>query len=351
MMTSSSYVLAKEVKDAAATSTARRLQVALAEVDERLRRPLASNFEPTLPVVDESRCRLLAKIMCRGEQDEKLSSPRSSRLQFRHSWAPASATLNRRLRAGRRLPRFCTTVRLTAASAVSYTTPLLNLESICMSPAWTALSLRTLVSQPTTSGHCSSSLRTRRASRSWMSSTSLTERRADSQKLGELQRGVNSFIQNLDTYGGQAVVIATTNQESLLEIAIWRRFSYRTPRSAGSSGEVAAVPGTIGIAADEDCNPRRSFSGLFGPCHPGGLLLATSMSRRARCENSIPRHARGVAAGSGRHGLRPHIRHGPRLTLCTGCGPSAARSNPTVLYSHAASDDLLVCRVWRSVDC
>ena len=51
--------------------------------------------------------------------------------------------------------------------------------------------------------------------------------RGDTQELGELKRVVNSFIQNLDSLGGQSIVIAATNHHELLDSAIWRRFSYR----------------------------------------------------------------------------------------------------------------------------
>lgn len=51
--------------------------------------------------------------------------------------------------------------------------------------------------------------------------------RGDTQELGELKRVVNSFLQNLDTLGAQTVVIAATNHETLLDAAVWRRFSYR----------------------------------------------------------------------------------------------------------------------------
>ena len=51
--------------------------------------------------------------------------------------------------------------------------------------------------------------------------------RGDRQELGELKRVVNSFIQNMDMLGSQAIVIAATNHQELLDSAIWRRFSYR----------------------------------------------------------------------------------------------------------------------------
>jgi SpoVK/Ycf46/Vps4 family AAA+-type ATPase len=51
--------------------------------------------------------------------------------------------------------------------------------------------------------------------------------RSDQQELGELKRVVNSFIQNLDSMGSHSIVVAATNHESLLDNAVWRRFSYR----------------------------------------------------------------------------------------------------------------------------
>lgn len=51
--------------------------------------------------------------------------------------------------------------------------------------------------------------------------------RGDSQELGELKRVVNSFLQNLDTLGRHSIVVAATNHQSLLDAAVWRRFTYR----------------------------------------------------------------------------------------------------------------------------
>jgi DNA polymerase III delta prime subunit len=51
--------------------------------------------------------------------------------------------------------------------------------------------------------------------------------RSDSQELGELKRVVNSFLQNLDTLGRHSIILAATNHEDLLDMAVWRRFTYR----------------------------------------------------------------------------------------------------------------------------
>lgn len=52
----------------------------------------------------------------------------------------------------------------------------------------------------------------------------LAKDRGDSADHGELKRSVNAVLQMMDNYHGQSVLIATTNYESLLDKAVWRRF-------------------------------------------------------------------------------------------------------------------------------
>lgn len=52
----------------------------------------------------------------------------------------------------------------------------------------------------------------------------LTKDRGDSADHGELKRAVNAVLQMMDGYRGESVLIATTNYESLLDRAVWRRF-------------------------------------------------------------------------------------------------------------------------------
>lgn len=51
--------------------------------------------------------------------------------------------------------------------------------------------------------------------------------RDDQQELGELKRVVNSFLQNLDMFGKEIILIAATNHEQLLDTAVWRRFQFQ----------------------------------------------------------------------------------------------------------------------------
>lgn len=52
----------------------------------------------------------------------------------------------------------------------------------------------------------------------------LTKDRGDSADHGELKRSVNAVLQMMDGYRGRSILVATTNYESLLDKAIWRRF-------------------------------------------------------------------------------------------------------------------------------
>lgn len=52
----------------------------------------------------------------------------------------------------------------------------------------------------------------------------LSKDRGDSADHGELKRSVNAVLQMMDSYRGESILIATTNYESLLDQAVWRRF-------------------------------------------------------------------------------------------------------------------------------
>jgi SpoVK/Ycf46/Vps4 family AAA+-type ATPase len=52
----------------------------------------------------------------------------------------------------------------------------------------------------------------------------LTKDRGDSADHGELKRAVNAVLQMMDGYRGSSLLIATTNYETILDRAVWRRF-------------------------------------------------------------------------------------------------------------------------------
>lgn len=52
----------------------------------------------------------------------------------------------------------------------------------------------------------------------------LAKERADQAEHGELRRVVNAVLQMMDAYVGRSVLIAATNHEAMLDVAVWRRF-------------------------------------------------------------------------------------------------------------------------------
>ncbi|HEX9941938.1 MAG TPA: ATP-binding protein [Thermoanaerobaculia bacterium] len=52
----------------------------------------------------------------------------------------------------------------------------------------------------------------------------LAKERADEAEHGELRRVVNAVLQMMDTYVGRSVLVAATNHEAILDLAVWRRF-------------------------------------------------------------------------------------------------------------------------------
>ncbi len=55
----------------------------------------------------------------------------------------------------------------------------------------------------------------------------IAKARDDSNELGELKRVVNSLLQNVDSMSSDSLLLAATNHEQLLDIAVWRRFEYK----------------------------------------------------------------------------------------------------------------------------
>lgn len=52
----------------------------------------------------------------------------------------------------------------------------------------------------------------------------ISKQRDSADEHGELKRVVNSFLQMLDNYEGNSIIIAATNHQQLLDSAVWRRF-------------------------------------------------------------------------------------------------------------------------------
>jgi SpoVK/Ycf46/Vps4 family AAA+-type ATPase len=52
----------------------------------------------------------------------------------------------------------------------------------------------------------------------------LAKERADEAEHGELRRVVNAVLQMMDSYTGRSILVAATNHEGMLDLAVWRRF-------------------------------------------------------------------------------------------------------------------------------
>lgn len=52
----------------------------------------------------------------------------------------------------------------------------------------------------------------------------IAKERSDESEHGELKRVVSAFLQMLDRFTGESIIIAATNHEQMLDIALWRRF-------------------------------------------------------------------------------------------------------------------------------
>ena len=55
----------------------------------------------------------------------------------------------------------------------------------------------------------------------------IAKARDDNNELGELKRLVNSLLQNIYTMSNDSLILASTNHQQLLDLAIWRRFDYK----------------------------------------------------------------------------------------------------------------------------
>lgn len=53
--------------------------------------------------------------------------------------------------------------------------------------------------------------------------------RGNERDVGELQRVVIALLQNMDALPDSTILLAATNHDQLLDLAVWRRFSFRLP--------------------------------------------------------------------------------------------------------------------------
>lgn len=97
----------------------------------------------------------------------------------------------------------------------------------------------------------------------------LTKDRGDSTDHGELKRSVNAVLQMMDSYRGESILIATTNYETLLDRAVWRRFDEVVRFDVPSSEELARLLATklSGIRRNFETDDSRIVASFDGFSH------------------------------------------------------------------------------------
>lgn len=218
--------LADKLENAGEQSAAERLRKLLAETDHQLR-PAEIRFNKALPVDSESRFPLVEHVSLKGLQEPPINLLQSQ-------WD----VVNEFLSIAKSYGSFDTNDLSGALSFLMYGPPGTGKSRLARHIA-EELGLELYVARldGLISSYLGSTAKNIRALFDFASKTpcvlfldefdAIAKIRSDSHELGELKRVVNSFLQNLDTLGRQSIVIAATNHESLLDSAVWRRFTYR----------------------------------------------------------------------------------------------------------------------------
>ena len=69
----------------------------------------------------------------------------------------------------------------------------------------------------------------------------LAKERADTAEHGELKRVVTAFLQLLDDFSGNSLVLAASNHPTLLDAAVWRRFDEVVDFRLPTQAEIASL--------------------------------------------------------------------------------------------------------------
>lgn len=219
--------LAQKLEAAGDAATANRLRKALEENDHQLR-PAEARFAHALPIDSESRFPLVEQVKLRGRNEPPLQLTQAQ-WDVVHEFVSVAKS-------------YGSLVEMSdlagAMSLLMYGAPGTGKSRLARYIA-TELGLDLYVARldGLISSFLGSTAKNIRALFDFAAKTpcvlfldefdAIAKVRGDDQEMGELKRVVNSFLQNLDTLGGQSIVLAATNHENLLDAAVWRRFTYR----------------------------------------------------------------------------------------------------------------------------
>lgn len=100
--------------------------------------------------------------------------------------------------------------------------------------------------------------------------------RTDEEEHGELKRVVNAFLQMLDSFRGETLIIAATNHQGLLDSALWRRFDeivyFDRPNAAAIEVVLRRNTRQIGVASSISLS--QYSSDLVGLSHADAERIA-----------------------------------------------------------------------------
>lgn len=229
--------LAQKLESAGDTATASRLRKALEENDHQLR-PAEARFARALPIDSESRFPLVERVKLRGRDEPPLQLTQAQ-WDVVHEFVSVAKS-------------YGSLVEMSdlagAMSLLMYGAPGTGKSRLARYIA-NELGLDLYVARldGLISSFLGSTAKNIRALFDFAAKTpcvlfldefdAIAKVRGDEQEMGELKRVVNSFLQNLDTLGGQSIVLAATNHENLLDAAVWRRFTYRVSLDLPDAGQ------------------------------------------------------------------------------------------------------------------
>ena len=125
------------------------------------------------------------------------------------------------------------------------------------------------------------------------------KRRTNEEEHGELKRSVNSFLQMLDAFRAETLIIAATNHQDMLDPALWRRFDdivfFSPPKEHEIQELLVKNLRQVGLADDVDL--MVSSKELSGLSHADveriaqDAVKATLLARKKRVDKATLDHA------------------------------------------------------------
>lgn len=128
----------------------------------------------------------------------------------------------------------------------------------------------------------------------------LAKERSDRSEHGELRRVVATFLQLLDDYDGEALIIATSNHPGLLDEAVWRRFDELISFPLPSEDEIADLISVKLRNFKSTTALRETASKLVGCSHAEVEIVCLDAARRVVLAGSHTISARDLDAGLSR---------------------------------------------------